>query len=86
MGDGIEPAEGISVRPPCSVSFAGHGLLMASEDAAVWLWRRPPCSTETQDGEEATEEDEEEKGRGRSGGEAGGPVRFSFSIMVANPP
>ncbi|TNN83632.1 hypothetical protein EYF80_006150 [Liparis tanakae] len=63
----------MSVRPSCPASLAGHGLLMASEDAAVLRRRRPPCSTGTQDGEEATEEDEEEKGRGRSGGEAGGP-------------
>lgn len=33
------------------------------------------------DGEEA-EDEEEEEGRGMSWGEAGGPVEFSFSIMV----
>ena len=53
--------------------------MKASEDAKVWSWGGLCCSTDAQVGEEA---EEEEEGRGRSGGEAGGPVAFSFSIMV----
>lgn len=58
--------------PLCPVLLAGRGLLI--ESAEVLLWRGLRCSTEAQD--------EEEEGRGRSGDEAGGPVGFSFSIMV----
>ncbi len=71
---------GTSVCPLCPVLLAGRGLLIPSEDAEVLLWRGLCCSAEAQDGEEAEEEEEEE--RGRSGGEAGGPVEFIFSIMV----
>lgn len=53
---------------------------MASGDAKAWFWGGLCCSTEAQDGEAA--EKEVEEGRGSSGGEAGGLVVFSFSIMV----
>lgn len=53
---------------------------MASKE--VLLWRGLCCSTEAQEGEEAEEEEEEEGGRGKSRGEAGGPLGLSFSIMV----
>lgn len=58
---------------------------MASEEAKVLFWRGLCCSTEAQDGEEVhdDDDDDDEEGRwGRSGGEAGGPVGFNFSIMV----
>lgn len=47
--------------PLCPVLLAGHGLLMASEDAKVLLWRGLCCSTEAQDGEEAADEAEDEE-------------------------
>lgn len=77
VGDGIEAAVGTYVCPLCSFLLARCGLLIASEK--VLFWRGLFCSTEAQDGEEA---EEEEEGRGRSAGEAGGLVGFSFSIMV----
>lgn len=74
---------GTSVCPLCPVLLTGCGLLTASEDAKVLLWGGLCCSTEAQDGEEVEEEEED---RGRSGGEAGGLVGFSFSIMVVKSP
>lgn len=71
---------GTSVCPLCPLLLTGCGLLTAFEDAKVW--RGLCCSTEAQDGEEEAEEEEEEEERGRLWGEAGGPVGFSFSIMV----
>lgn len=70
--------------PLCPVLLEGCGLLIASEDAAVWFWRGLCCTTEAQDGEEA-EEEEVEEGRGRLGGEAGRLVGLSFSIIVVKP-
>lgn len=66
--------------PLCPALLAGCGLLMVSMDAEVWSWGGLCCSTVVQVGEEADEEEEE--GRGRSGGETAGLVGFSFSIMV----
>lgn len=68
--------------PLCPVLLAGCGLLTASKDAEVWFSGGLRCSVDVQVGEKPEEEEEEEEGRGRSGGEAGGPVGFSFSIMV----
>lgn len=74
VGGSFESAVGTSVCPLCPVLLAGRGLLIASsEDAEVCGGLC--CSMEAQDGEEEEE-------RGRSGGEAGEPVGFSFSIMV----
>lgn len=52
---------------------------MASGGDRVWLWTGASRSTEQRDGEDSVEEEER---RGRSGGEAGGALWFSFSIMV----
>lgn len=54
--------------------------MKASDEAEVWFWGGLCCSTVAQDGEVVEEEVEE--GRGRSGDEAGGPLGFSFSIML----
>lgn len=81
MGDRIEPAVGTSVCPVFPFLLAVCGLLIASKD--VLFWRGLCCSTEAQDGEKA-EDGEEEGERGRSEGEAGVPVGFSFSIMAVN--
>lgn len=55
---------GTSVRPLCPDLLGGRGLLIASKDAKLWLWRGLCCSTDAQDGEDT--EEEEEDGRGRS--------------------
>lgn len=64
----------------CPVLLARGGLLIASDEAKVWFCRGLCCSTAAQDGEVVEEEVEE--GRGRFGDEAGGPLGFSFSIMM----
>lgn len=56
---------GTSVCPSCPDLLGGCGLLTASKDAKLRLWRGLCGSRDAQDGEEA-EEEEEEDGRGRS--------------------
>lgn len=51
-------------------------------DDGVWLGTRASCSTEPQDDEDFVEQ--EEGWRRRCGGEAGGSLWFSFSIMVGS--
>lgn len=82
MGGWSEQAAGASVPPLLPALLAGRGLLMVSGEAKGWFWRGLCRSMEAGEEEEEEEEGDEEVGRGRSGGEAGRLLGFSFSIMV----
>lgn len=78
MGDRIAAGVEMFICSFSSALFMSFGLLVGSEDVEG-LCR----STDTGDCEEVEDKGEEEEvGRRRSGGEAGGAECFSFSIMV----